>query len=122
MRKLSVAPLPQIRLGTRTRPIWPRPKAKAEWNLSSALCRFLEAAERHQQGNVAVVCHKTVCRLLACHILGVPLIEYRRRITIDNAALNILEAVEGGWRVVTLNDTCHLPLPTAPSIAAEEGE
>ena len=99
------------------------PQGESGVQLIQRVMPFLaEAAERHQQGNVVVVCHKTVCRLLACHILGIPLIEYRRRITIDNAALSILEAVEGGWRVVTLNDTCHLPLPTAPSIAAEEGE
>jgi probable phosphoglycerate mutase len=81
-----------------------------------------EAAQHHQQGNVVVVCHKSVCRLVACHILGVPLTEYRRRIAMDNAAINILEAVEGGWRVVTLNDTGHLPWPSAPSVAPEDGE
>ena len=65
-------------------------------------------AQRHPCGNVVVVCHKTVCRLLACHIMGVPLSEYRRRITMQNAALNILETQEGNWRVVALNDTSHL--------------
>jgi len=98
------------------------PRGETGLQLIQRVMPFLaEVAERHQQGTVVVVCHKTVCRLIACHILGVPLIEYRRRITIDNAALNILEVMEGRWRVVTLNDTCHLPVPTAPCIAAEEG-
>jgi probable phosphoglycerate mutase len=70
-----------------------------------------EVAQRHQSGNVVVVCHKTVCRLLACHIMGVPLSEYRRRVPMENAALNIFETVEGNWRVVALNDTSHLAPP-----------
>lgn len=99
------------------------PQGESGMELIQRVMPFLvEAAQHHKQGNVVVVCHKTVCRLLACHILGVPLTEYRRRITVDNAAVNILEAVEGGWRVMTLNDTCHLTPPTAPSGAAEEDE
>jgi broad specificity phosphatase PhoE len=70
-----------------------------------------EVARRHACGNVVVVCHKTVCRLLACHIMGAPLAEYRRRIPMDNAALNIFEAQDGRWRVLTLNDTAHLDAP-----------
>ena len=67
-----------------------------------------EMGERHPHGNVVVVCHKTVIRLLACHLMGVPLAEYRRRIPMDNAALNVFESRAGAWRVVTLNDTSHL--------------
>ena len=72
-----------------------------------------DVAQRHPSGNVVVVCHKTVCRLLACHIMGVPLSEYRRRIPMENAALNIFETREGNWRVVALNDTSHLSTPPA---------
>ena len=74
---------------------------------------LVELAHRHQNGNVAVVCHKTVCRLLACHMKGMPLAEYRRLIPMENAALNIFETVDEDWRVVTLNDTAHLPSTTA---------
>lgn len=70
-----------------------------------------DVAQRHQSGNIVVVCHKTVCRLLACHIMGVPLSEYRRRIPMENAAVNIFETVEGNWRAVALNDTLHLSTP-----------
>ncbi len=80
-----------------------------------------DVAQSHRSGNVVVVCHKTVCRLLACHIMGVPLAEYRRRLNMDNAAVNIFETVEGNWRVVALNDTSHLaPLRAEPSSAGEE--
>ena len=75
-----------------------------------------DVAQRHPSGNIAVVCHRTVCRLLACHIMGVPLAEYRKRILMDNAALNVFANDEGKWRVVTLNDTSHLnALPAAPT-------
>jgi broad specificity phosphatase PhoE len=67
-----------------------------------------EVAQRHPQGNVVVVCHKTVIRLLACHIMGHPLTEYRRSIAMQNAAVNIFETVGEKWRVVALNDTEHL--------------
>jgi broad specificity phosphatase PhoE len=70
-----------------------------------------DVAQRHRSGNVVVVCHKTVCRLLACHMMGAPLSEYRRRIMMDNAAVNIFESQDGKWRVVALNDTSHRAPP-----------
>ena len=74
-----------------------------------------ELAQRHLTGNVVVVCHRTVCRLIACHIMGIPLSEYRQRIPMANAALNIFAAEKGNWRVVALNDTSHLsPDATEP--------
>jgi len=70
-------------------------------------------ASRILRGNVVVVCHKTVCRLVICHILSLPLSEYRRRLAMDNAALNILQQSEEGWRLVRMNDTSHLPARAA---------
>jgi probable phosphoglycerate mutase len=67
-----------------------------------------DLAKWYQNGNVVVVCHKTVCRLLACHIEGVPLADYRRRIPMENAALNVFEAREGKWQVLRISDTSHL--------------
>jgi probable phosphoglycerate mutase len=88
------------------------PDGETGVHLIARVTPFLaDLAQRHPHGNIVVVCHKTVCRLLACHIMGVPLGEYRRRITMGNAALNIFETVEGIWRVVTLNDTSHLATP-----------
>ena len=67
-----------------------------------------EVAQKHAGGNVMVVCHKTVCRLLASHIMGVPLREYRQAVPMENAALNVFEMEDGIWRVARLNDTSHL--------------
>jgi probable phosphoglycerate mutase len=77
-----------------------------------------EVAGRHPAGNVVVVSHRTLCRLVACHIMGVPLAEYRQRIPMDNAALNTFETREGVWRVVALNDTSHLTPPAAEPASA----
>ena len=88
------------------------PNGETGVHLIERVTPFLaDVAQRHQSGNVVVVCHKTVCRLLACHIMGLPIGEYRRRIPMENAALNIFETVEGNWRVVALNDTSHLSTP-----------
>jgi uncharacterized phosphatase len=81
-----------------------------------------EVAERHSDGNVVVVCHRTVNRLLACHFLGVPLSEYRRRVPMENAALNIFETREGKWHVVTLNETSHLIPSAAEPTSTLKGE
>ena len=78
-----------------------------------------DVAQRHPSGNVVVVCHKTVCRLLACHIMGVPLAEYRRRLPMQNAAVNILETAGQNWSVVALNDTSHLDSLRADHATAE---
>jgi broad specificity phosphatase PhoE len=85
---------------------------------SQALARvapFLdELAMRHaERGRIVVVSHKTVCRLVVCHILGLSPSEYRRRLTLDNAAVNIIRRDEEGWRLALLNDTSHLALPGA---------
>jgi probable phosphoglycerate mutase len=70
---------------------------------------FLDSlAERHPQGHVAAVSHKTVCRLAVCHILGMCASEYRRRLAMENAALSIIQSRKDGWQLITFNDTSHL--------------
>lgn len=63
-------------------------------------------AERND--HVVVVTHKTVCRLALCHALGLAPSEYRRRLSMENAALNIIAPAADGWRVILVNDTSHL--------------
>lgn len=89
------------------------PEGESGVELVERVMPFLgDVALRHPNGNVMVVCHKTVCRLLACRFMGVPLSEYRQAVHIDNAALNTFELREGIWRVVALNDASHLAPPT----------
>jgi probable phosphoglycerate mutase len=75
-----------------------------------------ELAAKHPHGNAAVVCHRTLCRLLICELTGIPLSEYRKRVPMDNAALNVFEWTEGKWSVLKINDTTHLSAPL-PEIA-----
>jgi broad specificity phosphatase PhoE len=99
------------------------PEGESGAQLIARLTPFLaDAAQRHRRGNVVVVCHRTVCRLLACHLMGVPLSEYRRRIAMDNAAVNIFETWQGKWHVVALNDTSHLSTPPAEPASAGESD
>ena len=70
---------------------------------------FLELlASRHKRGNIAVVCHRTICRLIVCYALGLAASEHRRRLTLENAAINIIQPWEQAWRLVLFNDTSHL--------------
>ena len=99
------------------------PEGESGEQLIERLKPFLaDVAQRHPIGSVAVVCHRTVCRLLACHILGAPLSEYRKLIPMDNAALNVFETREGQWHLVALNDTSHLTAPIAVPASTLQGE
>jgi len=70
---------------------------------------FLDSlAAKYPKGQVAVVFHKTVCRLAICHVLGMSPSDYRRRLIMENAALNIIQPQEDGWQLITYNDTSHL--------------
>ena len=83
---------------------------------------FLDSrAAEHPQGHVVIVSHKTICRLVICHALGLAPSEYRRRFPMQNGALNIIQPWEQGWRVVLLNDTSHLaaPHPDSASMNAD---
>jgi broad specificity phosphatase PhoE len=71
----------------------------------------LAARPPSEPGPIVVVSHKTICRLVVCHVLGLAPSEYRRRLTMDNAAVSIIRRDEEGWRLILLNDTSHLPAP-----------
>ncbi len=71
---------------------------------------FDELRQRHSSDreHIVLVTHKTLCRLVMCHALGLAPSEYRRRLSMENAALNIIAPAADGWRVILLNDTSHL--------------
>jgi len=77
----------------------------------------LAARHRVEREHVVVVCHRTICRLIVCHAIGLSPSEYRRRLSMDNAALNIIQSTEQGWRLILLNDTSHLaPIHTEATL------
>jgi alpha-ribazole phosphatase len=70
---------------------------------------FLDSlAAKHRKGQVAVVFHKTVCRLAICHVLGMSPSNYRRRLIMENGSLSIIQSGEDDWQLITYNDTSHL--------------
>ena len=63
------------------------------------------ATDRDKQ--VVIVTHDIIVRLLAAHVLGVSNSIYRR-LQINNASLSVIQVVNDGARLITLNDTAHL--------------
>jgi len=64
-------------------------------------------AER-PDGTVAMVGHKSVNRVLLCHLLGVDINLYKR-IGQDNGAVSSIIFTPERAQIASLNDTCHLP-------------
>ena len=62
---------------------------------------------RHAGETVLLVGHQVVNKVLVCWLLGLDNSHYWR-VTQDNACLNVFAHADGVFRVVTLNDTCHL--------------
>jgi alpha-ribazole phosphatase len=70
---------------------------------------FLDSlAAKHREGEVAVVFHKSVCRLAICHVLGMSPSDYRRKLIMENAALSVIQSRVDGWQLITYNDASHL--------------
>lgn len=69
-----------------------------------------EISSAHEGDTILLVSHVVVNRVLICSALG--LVEDAFwRIGQDNAAINLLQGANGRYRVLLLNDTCHLESP-----------
>jgi broad specificity phosphatase PhoE len=66
-----------------------------------------EICSTHEDGTLILVSHVVVNRVLICAALGVGNSSFWK-IGQDNAAVNVIEAEQGGYRLLLLNDTCHL--------------
>lgn len=72
--------------------------------LGRALDCLQEIAAVNGEGRVLVVIHTTLIRLLVCHLLGVPLKNYRRRLpTVSYATLTELRLQDGEAAMLTFN-------------------
>jgi len=80
-------------------------------NLAAVLERgkaaVTELVARHAAETVTLVGHQVVNKVLVCWLLGLDNSHYWR-VSQDNACLNVFTYADGVFRVVTLNDTCHL--------------
>jgi phosphoserine phosphatase len=66
-----------------------------------------QVAERHQGGCVVVVAHTVIDRVILLEVLGLGNDRFWR-LRQDNCAINEIEAVDGEFTLVSMNDTCHL--------------
>lgn len=83
-----------------------------------AMRRLEELAGARRGERLAVVSHGGVLRALVHHVLG---LDRGRRapLTLSNAGVSAIAGEPGRWRLVLLNDTCHLETPS-PAVADEE--
>jgi broad specificity phosphatase PhoE len=72
-----------------------------------ALDALNEVSATHRGQTVALVSHVVVNRVLVLGAMGLGKASFWR-IGQDNAAITILEAIGGQYRLQLLNDTCHL--------------
>jgi broad specificity phosphatase PhoE len=78
--------------------------------LDRALACLHEIARRNHEARVMVVIHPTLIRLLMCHLLELPLKDYRRRLpTVSYATLTELRLRDGEAALLTFN---ALPVAT----------
>lgn len=69
---------------------------------------FLEhVAETHHNQRVAAVSHGAIISTLLRHVLCIPH-HAPRNFSLYNCALNMLEHLQGAWRLRVLGDTAHL--------------
>ncbi len=64
-------------------------------------------AAHHPTETVALVSHRMACKVLACHVLGIPNSGIWR-VEVDTASLSLFERRETHWITWMLNDSCHL--------------
>ena len=72
-----------------------------------ALPALVELALEHPNGVVVIAGHTVINRVILLGVLGLGL-ERFWRLGQDNCAINVFDAVEGNYTILTLNDTCHL--------------
>ncbi len=73
-----------------------------------ALAAIDELRARYQAGNVLVVSHKTVLRLLLCRLLGVDLRRYRECVNWPTGAVSVLELGTSQAVARSITDERHL--------------
>ena len=68
-----------------------------------------EIGRRFEVGNVLIVSHKAVIRILLCSLLGIDVGRFRYRLSCPVASLSIVELTPQGHLLRSLADLSHLP-------------
>jgi probable phosphoglycerate mutase len=74
---------------------------------SRSMAALNELAARHVEQTIALVSHAVINRVILLGTLGLGN-ERFWRIGQDTCAINVIDAADGDFTLVTLNDTCHL--------------
>jgi len=96
-------------LAWRTQPHTARmPEGESLEDVARRVQAFLqEVLVAHQEGNILIVTHDAVLRVILSQTMLMGL-EYFWRWRFDNASLTIVERMDGHFRLALLNDTHHL--------------
>ncbi|MEV0370792.1 histidine phosphatase family protein [Streptomyces sp. NPDC050636] len=77
----------------------------------AAAC-LADIAREQPQGRVLLVAHSTLVRVLLCHLLGIPLADYRRVFPeLHNGALTEIRVQNGRTALLRLNTPAMAPAP-----------
>ncbi|MEM9817169.1 MAG: histidine phosphatase family protein [Cyanobacteria bacterium P01_D01_bin.6] len=94
-----------------TEPAWNPPTGgeSAVQVASRASLVISEIQEKHTDGNVLVVAHKSTLRVVLCNLLGIDLGRYRDRITYPVASVSVVKFDVHGPLLMKHGDRSHLP-------------
>jgi len=94
-----------------TEPAWNAPTGgeSAVQVASRASLVLSEIEEKHTDGNVLIVAHKSTLRIVLCSLLGLDLGRYRDRFTFPVASVSVIEFGVHGPLLVKHGDRSHLP-------------
>jgi probable phosphoglycerate mutase len=66
-----------------------------------------QITKAHPNQTVVLAGHQIVNKVLGCTLLGIDL-DQVWRLRQDTASINVYQWAQDGWRILRLNDTCHL--------------
>jgi broad specificity phosphatase PhoE len=66
-----------------------------------------EVIKRHPEGNIVLVSHRVVNKVLICGILGIECSHFWQ-IAQDTTAINLIQYKKGRYILSLMNETCHL--------------
>lgn len=94
-----------------TEPAW-NPPTNGETAVqvaSRAMAVIAEIEDKHTNGNVLVVSHKTTLRIILCSLLGIDLGRYRDRLDYPAASLSVVSFGKYGPMLERMGDRSYMP-------------
>ncbi len=94
-----------------TEPAWNAPTGgeTAVEIRNRAMAVIAEIEEKHTEGNVLVVAHRTTLRIVLCSLLGIDLGRYRDRLDYPAASLSVVSFGKYGPLLQRMGDRAYMP-------------